>query len=239
VKITRAVGVALAGAVTATWLSALAPAAWAEAITVEHLTATVAADGTVTIGTSDGEPATEHWDVTAATYLVPDGWDGNGFDASAAPQTRFAQVRTALLPGQSQITVHVKVPGCGPYQVDAAIGISAPHHIYYPQGTPRGLAGHLYAGQVCESPSPSPSQSPSQSPSESPSQSPSESPSATPSTTPPSPSSTATLPTPSPTQTLPHTGGDDTPLAVGGIGLGALVAGALALALGRRPSRRH
>jgi hypothetical protein len=121
--------------------------------------ATVAPDGTFVFTTTNG-PADHDIAVTAASYTGL--WKNQ-----TEPEKLFRFVHGVIAAGTSRLVLHVAVPSCGPYQLDAFLGTDIPATISYPQGSgPNGLKGQEYPhGAACSpSPTPTPTPSPSVSP---------------------------------------------------------------------------
>ncbi len=159
-----------------------------------------------------------------SSYLVPDTWDGNGFNSTAVPQTLF-DTKTVLLTHTGQ-DVTVALKGCGAEQVDLYVGDTID------QVGPNGHRGVFVGGRIfrtsdtCTTPSPSPTPTPT--PTGSPTPTPTVS--ITPSRT---PTPTGSITTPG-SGGLPKTGEPILPVVITGLGL--LFAG---LGLTRLTSRRH
>ena len=184
--------------------------------------ATVAADGTVVFSTTNG-PATTDIAVSAASYT-------GLWKTQTEPQRLFKVVHGSIAAGTSRLVLHVQVPSCGPYQLDAFLGTQVPATITFPAGSgPNGLMGQEYPnGKPCVTSTPTP----------------------TPTTTASvSPTATATAnPTPTPTTgvlgeklsagpPLAATGSAGIGLATA-LGLGLLFMGLALVATGRQ-TRRH
>jgi hypothetical protein len=120
--------------------------------------ATVAPDGTFVFSTTNGQ-ATTDIAVSAASYIGL--WKGQ-----TQPERLFRVVHGTIAAGTSRLVVHVQVPSCGPYQLDAFLGTQVPATITYPAGSgPNGLKGQEYPnGAPCATPTPTPTTSPSVSP---------------------------------------------------------------------------
>lgn len=119
------------------------------------VSATVAGDGTVIFSTTHG-PATARIAVSAASY-------SGLWKNQTSPQKLFAVVSGTIAAGTSRLVLHVAVPECGPYQVDAFLGTQVPSTITYPAGSgPNGLKGQAFPkGTVCPTPTPTATPSPS------------------------------------------------------------------------------
>ena len=120
--------------------------------------ATVAPDGTVVLSTTIG-PATTDIAVSAASYI-------GLWKTQTEPQRLFKVVHGTIAAGTSRLVLHVQVPSCGPYQLDAFLGTQVPATITFPAGSgPNGLKGQEYPnGAPCATSTPTPTTSPSVSP---------------------------------------------------------------------------
>ncbi len=184
--------------------------------------ATVAPDGTVVFSTTNG-PATTDIAVSAASYI-------GLWKTQTEPQRLSEVVHGTIAAGTSRLELHVPVPSCGPYQLDAFLGTQVPPTITFPAGSgPNGLKGQEYPnGKPCVTSTPTPT---------------------TTTTASVSPTATATAtPTPTPTtgvlgeklssgSPLPATGSAGLGLATA-LGVGLLFTG-LALVAATRRARRH
>jgi LPXTG-motif cell wall-anchored protein len=143
-------------AVTAGLLVLSAGVSWA----APHggVAATVAPDGTFVFSTTNG-PASADIAVTAASYTGL--WKNQ-----TEPEKLFKLVHGTIAAGTSSVVLHVQVPSCGPYQLDAFLGTSVPPTITFPAGGgPTELKGQEYPnGAPCTSPTPTPTTSASVSP---------------------------------------------------------------------------
>jgi LPXTG-motif cell wall-anchored protein len=112
--------------------------------------ATVAPDGTVVFSTTSG-PATTDIAVSAASYI-------GLWKTQTEPQRLFKVVHGTIAAGTSRLVLHVQVPSCGPYQVDAFLGTQVPATITFPVGSgPNGLMGQEYPnGATCPTSTPTP-----------------------------------------------------------------------------------
>jgi len=120
--------------------------------------ATVAPDGTVVLSTTSG-PATTDIAVSAASYA-------GLWKTQSEPQRLFKVVHGTIAAGTSRLVLHVQVPSCGPYQVDAFLGTQVPPTITFPAGSgPNGLMGQEYPnGALCPTSTPTPTPTASISP---------------------------------------------------------------------------
>jgi hypothetical protein len=120
--------------------------------------ATVAPDGTFVFSTTNGQ-ATSDIAVSAASYIGL--WKNQ-----TQPEQLFKVVHGTIAAGTSRLVLHVQVPSCGPYQLDAFLGTQVPATITFPAGSgPNGLKGQEYPnGAPCATPTPTPTTSPSVSP---------------------------------------------------------------------------
>jgi len=146
-------------AVSAGILVLSAGAAWAG----PHggVAATVAPDGTFVFTTTNG-PADHDITVTAASYT-------GLWKTQTEPEKLFRFVNGTIATGTSRLVLHVEVPSCGPYQLDAFLGTDIPATISFPEGSgPNGLKGQEYPNGAPCSPSPTPTPTPTPSPSVSP-----------------------------------------------------------------------
>ncbi|MFI5099054.1 MAG: hypothetical protein ACHQE5_00830, partial [Actinomycetes bacterium] len=99
--------------------------------------ATVAADGTFVFSTTNG-PATTDIAVSAASYT-------GLWKTQTEPERLFKVVHGSIAAGTSRLVLHVQVPSCGPYQLDAFLGTQVPATITFPAGSgPNGLKGQEY-----------------------------------------------------------------------------------------------
>ena len=112
--------------------------------------ATVAQDGTFVFTTTNG-PAASDIDVSAASYTGL--WKNQ-----TEPEQLFRVVHGTIAAGTSRLVLHVEVPSCGPYQLDAFLGTQVPATISFPQGSgPNGLKGQEYPnGAPCATSTPDP-----------------------------------------------------------------------------------
>lgn len=183
--------------------------------------ATVAPDGTFVFTTTNG-PAPADIAVTAASYTGL--WKNQ-----TQPEKLYRFVNGTIAAGTSRLVLHVQVPSCGPYQVDAFLGTDIPATISFPQGSgPNGLKGQEYPnGAPCVTPTPTPTPTPSVSPSVT--------------------GTTTAKPHPSTSVLGEKLGADAAGLAATGspgiapaaaLGVGLLVLGLVVVAAARRP-RRH
>jgi hypothetical protein len=186
--------------------------------------ATVAPDGTFVFTTTNG-PAASDIDVSAASYTGL--WKNQ-----TEPEQLFRVVRGTIAAGTSRLVMHVEVPSCGPYQLDAFLGTVVPATISFPEGSgPNGLKGQEYPnGAPCATSTPTPTPTPT--------------PSTSPSTLPTTTATTTAHPSTSvlgeklaADQGLAATGSDGVRPATM-LGIGLLVVGLGAVAVARRP-RRH
>ena len=117
--------------------------------------ATVAPDGTVVLSTTSG-PATTDIAVSAASYI-------GLWKTQTEPQRLFKVVHGTLAAGTSRLVLHVQVPSCGPYQLEAFLGTQVPATITFPAGSgPNGLKGQEYPnGKPCATSTPTPTPTPS------------------------------------------------------------------------------
>ncbi len=118
--------------------------------------ATVAPDGTFVFTTTNGPAATDIA-VTAASYTGL--WKNQ-----TEPEQLYRVVHGTIAAGTSRLVLHVQVPACGPFQLDAFLGSVVPATISYPQGSgPNGLKGQEYAtvNKPCGTPTPTPTPTPS------------------------------------------------------------------------------
>ena len=184
--------------------------------------ATIAQDGTFVFTTTNGPAATDI-DVSAASYTGL--WKNQ-----TEPEQLYRVVHGTILAGTSRLVLHVVVPSCGPYQLDAFLGTQVPATISFPQGSgPNGLKGQEYPnGAPCATSTPTPTPTPTPSPST-------------------LPTTTATTTAHPSTSVLGEKLAADTGLAATGsdgvrpatmLGIGLLVVGLGAVAVARRP-RRH
>lgn len=122
-----------------------------------------------------------------STYQLPDSWDGNGWNATASPQTLLASTQITI--GRQAQAFQAALPECGGAQVDLTPA-AVPERITYPSGIGQPILDghHFTVDGDCESPSPTPT---------------TESPSPTPTTESPSPTPTKDKPTPSETEGPP------------------------------------
>jgi hypothetical protein len=123
--------------------------------------ATVAPDGTGVFTTTNG-PAPNDIEVSLASYTGL--WKGQ-----TEPEKLYRVVHGTIAAGTSRLVLHVEVPSCGPFQMDAFLGSQVPATISYPQGSgPNGLKGQEYPhGAPCTTPTPTTSPSASVSPTKS------------------------------------------------------------------------
>ena len=106
------------------------------------VTATVAPDGTVVFSTTNG-PATTDIAVSAASYV-------GLWKTQTEPERLFKVVHGTIAAGTSRLVLHVQVPECGPYQLDAFLGTQVPATITFPAGSgPNGLKGQAYPNVRC------------------------------------------------------------------------------------------
>jgi hypothetical protein len=121
--------------------------------------ATVAPDGTFVFTTTNG-PATTDIAVTAASYT-------GLWKTQTEPEKLFRVVRGTIAAGTSRLVLHVEVPSCGPYQLDAFLGTQVPATITFPTGSgPNGLKGQEYPnGAPCVTSTPTPTPTPTTTPS--------------------------------------------------------------------------
>jgi hypothetical protein len=119
------------------------------------VSATVAPDGTVVFSTTTG-PATAAIAVSAASY-------SGLWKNQTEPQKLFKVVAGTIAAGADRLVLHVAVPECDPYQVDAFLGTEVPATITFPEGSgPNGLKGQAYPNaKVCPNSTPTPTPSPS------------------------------------------------------------------------------
>ncbi len=117
--------------------------------------ATVAPDGTFVFSTTNG-PATTDIAVSAASYV-------GLWKTQTEPERLFKVVHGTIAAGTSRLVLHVQVPSCGPYQLDAFLGTQVPATITFPAGSgPNGLKGQEYPnGAPCATSTPTPTTSPS------------------------------------------------------------------------------
>jgi hypothetical protein len=120
--------------------------------------ATVAPDGTFVFSTTNGK-ATTDIAVSAASYI-------GLWKTQTQPERLFKVVHGTIAVGTSRLVLHVQVPSCGPYQLDAFLGTQVPATITFPAGSgPNGLKGQEYPnGAPCTTSTPTPTTSPSVSP---------------------------------------------------------------------------
>jgi len=120
--------------------------------------ATVAPDGTFVFSTTNGPAATDIA-VSAASYT-------GLWKTQTEPEQLFRVVHGTIAAGTSRLVLHVQVPSCGPYQLDAFLGTQVPATISFPAGSgPNGLKGQEYPnGAPCATSTPTPTTSPSISP---------------------------------------------------------------------------
>jgi hypothetical protein len=120
--------------------------------------ATVAPDGTFVFSTTNGQ-ATTDIAVSAASYI-------GLWKTQTEPERLFKVVHGTIAAGTSRLVLHVQVPSCGPYQLDAFLGTQVPPTITFPAGSgPNGLKGQEYPnGAPCATSTPTPTTSPSVSP---------------------------------------------------------------------------
>jgi hypothetical protein len=183
--------------------------------------AAIEPDGTFVFTTTNGPAATDI-NVSAASYT-------GLWKTQTQPEQLYRVVRGTIAAGTSSLVLHVVVPSCGPYQLDAFLGWVVPATISFPEGSgPNGLKGQEYPnGAPCATSTPTPTPTPSTSPSVLPT---------TTATTTPHPS-TSVLGEKLAADSLAATGSDGVrPVSMLGIGL--LVVGLCAVAVARRP-RRH
>jgi len=116
--------------------------------------ATVAPDGIVVFSTTSG-PATTDIAVSAASYI-------GLWKTQTEPQRLFKVVHGTIAAGTSRLVLHVQVPSCGPYQLDAFLGTQVPATIRFPAGSgPNGLMGKEYPnGALCPTSTPTPTPTP-------------------------------------------------------------------------------
>lgn len=69
--------------------------------------------------------------VYLATYLLPDTWDGKGWNETASPQKLFGVVSQVVT--EEPVLMHASLPGCGSVQTDLVLS-SPPEEITYPGG---------------------------------------------------------------------------------------------------------
>ncbi len=140
-------------AVTAGLLVLTAGVSWAE----PHggVAATVAPDGTFVFSTTNG-PATTDIAVSAASYT-------GLWKTQTVPERLFRVMHGTIAAGTSRLVLRVQVPSCGPYQLDAFLGMQVPATITFPAGSgPNGLKGQEYPnGAPCATSTPTPTASPS------------------------------------------------------------------------------
>jgi hypothetical protein len=120
--------------------------------------ATVAPDGTFVFSTTNGQ-ATTDIAVSAASYI-------GLWKTQTEPERLFRVVHGTIAAGTSRLVLHVPVPSCGPYQLDAFLGTQVPATITFPAGGgPNQLKGQEYPnGAPCATSTPTPTTSPSVSP---------------------------------------------------------------------------
>lgn len=120
--------------------------------------ATVAPDGTFVFSTTNGQ-ATTDIAVSAASYI-------GLWKTQTEPEQLFRVVHGTIAAGTSRLVLHVQVPSCGPYQLDAFLGTQVPATITFPAGGgPNELKGQEYPnGAPCATSTPTPTTSPSVSP---------------------------------------------------------------------------
>ena len=120
--------------------------------------ATLAPDGTFVFSTTNGK-ATTDIAVSAASYI-------GLWKTQTEPERLFKVVHGTIAAGTSRLVLHVQVPSCGPYQLDAFLGTQVPATITFPAGSgPNGLKGQEYPnGAPCTTSTPTPTTSPSVSP---------------------------------------------------------------------------
>jgi hypothetical protein len=120
--------------------------------------ATLAPDGTFVFSTTNG-PASTDIAVSAASYI-------GLWKTQTQPEQLFKVVHGTIAAGTSGLVLHVQVPSCGPYQLDAFLGTQVPATITFPAGGgPNELKGQEYPnGQPCATSTPTPTTSPSVSP---------------------------------------------------------------------------
>jgi len=120
--------------------------------------ATLAPDGTFVFSTTNG-PATTDIAVSAASYT-------GLWKHQTQPEQLFKVVHGTIATGTSRLVLHVPVPSCGPYQLDAFLGTQVPATITFPiGGGPNELKGQEYPnGAPCVTPTPTPTPTPSVSP---------------------------------------------------------------------------
>ena len=139
-------------AMTAALLVLTAGVAWAAG---PHggVAAALAPDGTFVFTTTNG-PAPTDITVTAASYT-------GLWKTQTEPEKLFRFVHGTIAAGTSRLVLHVEVPSCGPYQLDAFLGTVIPATISFPEGSgPNGLKGQEYPnGAPCATPTPTPSPS--------------------------------------------------------------------------------
>jgi len=121
--------------------------------------AALSPDGTFVFTTTNG-PAPADIVVTAASYT-------GLWKTQTEPEQLYRLVHGTIAAGTSRLVLHVQVPSCGPYQLDAFLGTQVPATISYPQGSgPNGLKGQEYPnGAPCTTPTPTPTPTPSVTPS--------------------------------------------------------------------------
>ncbi len=112
--------------------------------------ATIAKDGTFVFTTTNG-PASSDIAVSAASYT-------GLWKTQTEPERLFKVVRGTIAAGTSRLVLHVQVPSCGPYQLDAFLGTQVPPTITFPAGSgPNGLKGQEYPnGKPCVTSTPTP-----------------------------------------------------------------------------------
>ena len=115
--------------------------------------ATVAPDGTFVFSTTNGQ-ATTDIAVSAASYL-------GLWKTQTEPERLFKVVHGTIAAGTSGLVLHVQVPSCGPYQLDAFLGTQVPATITFPAGGgPNELKGQEYPNGVpCATSTPTPTTS--------------------------------------------------------------------------------
>ena len=125
------------------------------------VSATTQADGTITFTTT--KPAGADFPLVAQDFTVQSTWNGKGFNATASPEYLFDGHPVIMAKGTTTLTVHLKIPTCGPYEVVAAWGHQVQQVVTWPQGSNGFIAGKIYTGTtICTaSPTPSPSATPS------------------------------------------------------------------------------
>lgn len=120
--------------------------------------------GTGTISIRDGRPLCNDAELVLESFNVPDTWDGNGWNKTAIPQTKYASTTFTIPAGVSNFkeTYEVETPHqCKNTQVDFYLAPEYESITTMTGDDERNIVGVLFPGKgECEEPKPEPKPEP-------------------------------------------------------------------------------